>query len=100
MLEYFYSLKPQKLIQKFAVYGSSLFLLCSPDICGIMPTVIVIDVSLSMTRPVFLPETGETYNHQHLAVCGINILLDYLAVHSKLEFVSLVSDSSQIIPRS
>jgi hypothetical protein len=102
MLVYFYSLKPKKLIKKFAVYGS--LLLCAlfaryTGICVIMPTVIVIDVSLSMTRPVFLPETGETHSHQHLAVCGINILLDYLAVHSKLEFVSLVSDSSQIIPQ-
>lgn len=56
-----------------------------------MPTVIVIDVSLSVTRPVILPETGETYNRQQLAVCGINTLLDFLAIHSKLEFVSLVS---------
>jgi hypothetical protein len=61
-----------------------------------MPTVIVVDVSLSMTRPVILPETGETYNRQHLAVCGISTLLDYLAIHSKLEFVSLVRDNSQI----
>jgi hypothetical protein len=70
------------------------------DICGIMPTVIVIDVSLSMTRPVFLPGTGETYTRQHLAVCGINVLLDYLAIHSKLEFVSLVSENSQIVPHN
>ncbi|XP_069692439.1 integrator complex subunit 14 [Periplaneta americana] len=59
-----------------------------------MPTVIVIDVSLSMTRPVILPETGETHNRQHLAVCGVNTLLDYLSVHSKLEFVALIAFSS------
>ncbi|KDR17609.1 integrator complex subunit 14-like [Zootermopsis nevadensis] len=59
-----------------------------------MPTVIVIDVSLSVTRPVILPETGETYNRQQLAVCGINTLLDFLAIHSKLEFVSLIAFSS------
>jgi len=62
-----------------------------------MPTVIVIDVSLSMTRPVILADTGETYSCHQLAVCGINVLLDYLAVHSKLEFVSLVSNSSYIM---
>ncbi|XP_067002989.1 integrator complex subunit 14 [Anabrus simplex] len=59
-----------------------------------MPTVIVIDVSLSMTRPVLLPETGEAYNRHHLAIHGVNTLLDYLAVHSKLEFVSLIAFSS------
>jgi hypothetical protein len=68
--------------------------------CRIMPTVIVIDVSLSMTRPVILPETGETYSRHQLGVCGINVLLDYLAVHSKLEFVSLVSNNSYIMSRN
>jgi len=62
-----------------------------------MPTVIVVDVSLSMTRPVILPDTGETYSCHQLAVCGINVLLDYLAVHSKLEFVSLVSNNSYVM---
>lgn len=57
-----------------------------------MPTVIVLDVSLSMMRPVGLSENGEgTFTRQNLAVHGINTLLDYLAVHSKLEFVALVS---------
>ncbi|PSN37585.1 von Willebrand factor A domain-containing protein 9 [Blattella germanica] len=59
-----------------------------------MPTVIVVDVSLSMSRPVIIPETGETYTHQSLAVYGINTLLEYLSVHSKLEFVSLIAFSS------
>ncbi|XP_049787030.1 integrator complex subunit 14 [Schistocerca cancellata] len=59
-----------------------------------MPTVIVVDVSLSMTRPVALPESGEVYTRHNLAIHGINTLLDYLAVHSKLEFVALIAFSS------
>ncbi|XP_071439840.1 integrator complex subunit 14 isoform X1 [Hetaerina americana] len=59
-----------------------------------MPIVIVVDVSLSMTRPVTILETGEVFQRQHLAIHGINTILDYLAVHSKLEFVALVAFSS------
>lgn len=58
-----------------------------------MPTVIALDVSLSMTREVPAAnnsnEEGLTY-HQ-LAVQGINEFLSYLSKHSKLEFVCLVS---------
>lgn len=56
-----------------------------------MPTVIVIDVSLSMTRPITFADTSESYSRLNLGIHGINVLLDYLAIHSKLEFVSLVS---------
>lgn len=59
-----------------------------------MPTVIVIDVSLSMTRPVPVPDSVETYSKLNLALHGVNTLLDYLAVHSKLEFVALIAFSS------
>lgn len=55
-----------------------------------MPTVILLDVSLSMTRPVQLSDGTETSRKQ-LAVNGINAFLDYLSVHSKLEFIALVS---------
>lgn len=55
-----------------------------------MPLAIVLDVSLSMSRLVSPPEEVEEYQRKHLAVHGINILLDHLNVHSKLEFVSLV----------
>lgn len=55
-----------------------------------MPTVILLDVSLSMTRPVQLPEGNETTKKQ-LAIHGINTFLDHLSIHSKLEFISLVS---------
>lgn len=58
-----------------------------------MPTVILLDVSLSMTRPVELGENNET-TRKHLAVQGIAAFLDHLSVHSKLEFISLVSHFS------
>ena len=49
------------------------------------------DVSLSMTRPITFADTSESYSRLNLGIHGINVLLDYLAIHSKLEFVSLVS---------
>lgn len=55
-----------------------------------MPTVILLDVSLSMTRPVQLSDGTETTRKQ-LAEIGINAFLDQLSIHSKLEFISLVS---------
>lgn len=54
-----------------------------------MPTVILLDVSLSMTRPVQLMEGIETTRKQ-LAITGINAFLDHLSIHSKLEFIALV----------
>lgn len=61
-----------------------------------MPTVIVLDVSLSMRRPVpgFANNdvlAGEQLTRHTLAVQGINLLLNYLENNSKLEFVALVS---------
>lgn len=58
-----------------------------------MPTVVVLDVSLSMSLPVTIPESTETYTTLQLAIHGINSLLDYLTLYSKLEFVALVSNS-------
>lgn len=55
-----------------------------------MPLAIVLDVSLSMCRTVTAPDDPEELQRKHLAVHGINVLLDYLNAHSKLEFVSLV----------
>lgn len=67
-----------------------------------MPTVIALDVSLSMRRPVL--GGGSSENNQteqitrhHLAVHGINALLHYLQVNSKLEFVALVSSFVAIL---
>lgn len=60
-----------------------------------MPTVIALDVSLSMRRPVTGfggndASQGEQLTRHNLAVQGINLLLNYLQINSKLEFVSLV----------
>lgn len=57
-----------------------------------MPTVIALDVSLSMSQPVVLPDVTEEYQRKHLANHGINAFLDYLGSFYKLEFVSLVSN--------
>lgn len=54
-----------------------------------MPTVILLDVSLSMTRPVPQLENNEITRKQ-LAIQGISAFLDHLSIHSKLEFISLV----------
>uniref|UniRef100_A0A336MTQ4 CSON001161 protein n=1 Tax=Culicoides sonorensis TaxID=179676 RepID=A0A336MTQ4_CULSO len=51
-----------------------------------MPTVIALDVSLSMTRAV-LGNSQQTYHS--LAVIGINCFLNYLQENSRLEQVSL-----------
>ncbi|XP_054278124.1 integrator complex subunit 14-like isoform X1 [Macrosteles quadrilineatus] len=59
-----------------------------------MPTVIVLDVSLSMSLPVTVPDSNETFTSLQLAIHGINSLLDYLSLYSKLEFVALMTYSS------
>ena len=56
-----------------------------------MPTVIAFDVSLSMVRPVTMPDMTEEYQLRHLAIHGINTFLDHLTANYKLEFVSLVN---------
>lgn len=55
-----------------------------------MPTVIALDVSLSMSRPVVIPDCTEEYQRKNLAIHGINSFLDYLSGNFKLEFTSLV----------
>jgi len=61
-----------------------------------MPTVLLLDVSLSMNRT--LPGAAasspvlDTNTYRHLAIRGINCMLDYLAGNNKLEFVSLVCE--------
>lgn len=59
-----------------------------------MPTVILLDVSLSMSRPVPTPDTSESHTRFTLAMAAINTFLDYLCVHAKLEYVALVTFSS------
>lgn len=57
-----------------------------------MPTVIALDVSLSMSR--FVSTSDEEITYHQLAVAGINHFLDYLAENSKLEQVCLVCYSN------
>lgn len=59
-----------------------------------MPTIVLLDVSLSMARPVPVQDSGETYSRLQLAIHGINTLLDYFNTYTKLEFVSLLTYSS------
>lgn len=61
-----------------------------------MPTVIVLDVSLSMCRPIpgtlshpDLPE-DDIPTRRTLAIEVINQFLDHISTHCKLEFVTLV----------
>ncbi|XP_013403665.1 integrator complex subunit 14 [Lingula anatina] len=66
-----------------------------------MPTVILLDVSLSMLRPVSGTDGTEEYQRRHLAIHGIGAFLDHLSANSKLEFVSLIIFSSlweQLVP--
>lgn len=59
-----------------------------------MPTIVLLDVSLSMARPVSVQDSSETYTRLQLAIHGINTLLDYFNAYTKLEFVSLLTYSS------
>lgn len=62
-----------------------------------MPTIIALDVSLSMTRAVPVATNGtngthdENITYNQLAIQGINEFLNYLTKNSKLEHVALVS---------
>lgn len=60
-----------------------------------MPTIIALDVSLSMTRAVPITINGvndeNSITYSQLAIQGINAFLNYLTKNSKLEYVSLVS---------
>ncbi|XP_076067921.1 integrator complex subunit 14 isoform X4 [Oratosquilla oratoria] len=61
-----------------------------------MPTVILLDVSLSMCRRVSEEASNgeEDVLRKHLAVHGCNVLLDHFMQHCKLEFTALVIFSS------
>ncbi|XP_063304845.1 integrator complex subunit 14 [Pelobates fuscus] len=58
-----------------------------------MPTVVVMDVSLSMTRPVPVEGT-EDFQRKHLASHGLTMLFEHMATNYKLEFTALVVFSS------
>lgn len=59
-----------------------------------MPTVILLDVSLSMSRPVPTSDATETHTRFTIATAAISTFLEYLSVHAKLEYVALVTFSS------
>ena len=59
-----------------------------------MPTLLVVDVSLSMSRHVssLPPDDDATpLQRRNLAIHGVNAFLDCLTAQSKLEFVALVT---------
>lgn len=56
-----------------------------------MPTIIALDISLSMTRFVPGASNQDSLTYHQLAVQGINQFLNYLSKNSKLEYISLVS---------
>ncbi|XP_012706758.1 integrator complex subunit 14 isoform X2 [Fundulus heteroclitus] len=58
-----------------------------------MPTVILMDVSLSMTRPVSL-DGIEEFQRKNLAVHGLNMLFEHMASNYRLEFTALMAFSS------
>lgn len=58
-----------------------------------MPTVVLMDVSLSMTRPVSL-DSNEEFQRKNLAVHGLNMLFEHMASNYRLEFTALMAFSS------
>ncbi|XP_050673338.1 integrator complex subunit 14 isoform X6 [Leptidea sinapis] len=59
-----------------------------------MPTVLLLDVSLSMSRPVPSSDSTENHTRHTIASAAINTFLDYLTDHIKLEYVALLTFSS------
>ena len=58
-----------------------------------MPTVVLLDVSLSMLRRVQVTDE-ELCERRHLAIRGIHTFFDFLSTKFKLEFTALVAFSS------
>ncbi|KAJ8344473.1 hypothetical protein SKAU_G00318020 [Synaphobranchus kaupii] len=58
-----------------------------------MPTVVLMDASLSMTRPVAL-EGSEEFQRKNLAIHGLTMLFEHMATNYRLEFTALVAFSS------
>lgn len=59
-----------------------------------MPTIIALDMSLSMTKTVPAVANGsneDSVTYHQLAVQAIHEFLNYLTEHSKLEYVAFVS---------
>lgn len=58
-----------------------------------MPTLVLMDVSLSMTRPVS-QDGSEEFQRKNLAVHGLNMLFEHMASNYRLEFTALMAFSS------
>ncbi|KAG5839540.1 hypothetical protein ANANG_G00206040 [Anguilla anguilla] len=58
-----------------------------------MPTVVLMDASLSMTRPVAL-EGSEEFQRKNLAIHGLTMLFEHMATNYRLEFTALLAFSS------
>ncbi|XP_048887206.1 integrator complex subunit 14 isoform X2 [Brienomyrus brachyistius] len=58
-----------------------------------MPTVVMMDVSLSMTRPVVV-ESSEEFQRKNLAIHGLTMLFEHMATNYRLEFTALLAFSS------
>lgn len=58
-----------------------------------MPTVVLMDSSLSMTRPVSV-EGSEEFQRKNLAVHGLTMLFEHMATNYRMEFTSFVAFSS------
>lgn len=59
-----------------------------------MPTLLLLDVSLSMLRPVPSVDAPENLTRHTIASAAINSFLDHLNEHAKLEYVALGTFSS------
>lgn len=55
-----------------------------------MPTVLALDVSLSMCRPIKELGNGDEYSRKSLAIHGLSTLLNHFTANCRLEFTSLV----------
>ncbi|XP_030621757.1 integrator complex subunit 14 [Chanos chanos] len=58
-----------------------------------MPSVVLMDVSLSMTRPV-AADGSEEFQRKNLAIHGLTMLFEHMATNYRLEFTALVAFSS------
>ncbi|XP_028287522.1 integrator complex subunit 14 isoform X2 [Parambassis ranga] len=58
-----------------------------------MPTIVLMDVSLSMTRPVSV-DGSEEFQRKNLAVHGLNMLFEHMSSNYRLEFTALMAFSS------
>lgn len=65
----------------------------SPTKSLVMPTVVLLDVSLSMLRLVQTPDEA-LFERRHLAIRGLHTFFDHLSSKFKLEFSALLAFSS------